>query len=382
MCNAFFVSIQRSIEPPFRRGMDHLYSQTGANLGNLLFTNAVWRQVAWTCAEQGFAFDTEYVDENFDIVIIPAANWLYPGFDLEFLADRIERLTIPTVMIGIGAQAEDSRDIPKVSKSALRVVQLVAERSALIGARGEFTADVLAHYGVHNVQVTGCPSFFLNVEEQRGVRKRSHLERVILAGTRYLHGPGILSEGDRLQQKIYRLGFERRMDFLYTSERPELDFLLNRREISVDDPTLADIAEYYAAENSEEFLMFLNQHGRCFLDIDQWLASMHEYDLYIGSRVHGAIAALLAGTPALLFTHDSRTTELASLAKIPSLPVAMVDAISDGNLEPLSTWYDEADWDGYSERMNDLRDNYISFLNANGVPHRVCGSPQDNRVVV
>lgn len=38
---------------------------------------------------------------------------------------------------------------------------------------------------------------------------------------------------------------------------------------------------------------------------------LNDSDLTFGSRLHGNIAAVLAGTPALLVTKDSRTRELA-----------------------------------------------------------------------
>ncbi len=48
-----------------------------------------------------------------------------------------------------------------------------------------------------------------------------------------------------------------------------------------------------------------------FCNVPKWMEFLNDSDLTFGSRLHGNIAAVLAGTPALLVTKDSRTKELA-----------------------------------------------------------------------
>jgi polysaccharide pyruvyl transferase WcaK-like protein len=346
--------------------MTGLYQRAGANLGNLLFTNAVWRQLAWTNADQAFLFDPDYANAHFDCVVIPAANWLYSGFDMTALADRVEKLRVPTVMIGIGAQAEQGSSMPKVSPSALRLVKAVSERSALIGARGEFSAEVLSHYGIKNVQVTGCPSLYLSTHEQPAVVKSERPKHIILAGTRYYLEPKEAGRWDVLQQGIFRLGFEEKIDLLYQSERPELDYLIAADEAAFDATTTKRALAYYGAESAEELLGFLREHGRCHLDVSQWMSSMRGYDLYLGSRIHGAITALLVGTPAIVVAHDTRTSELSAFASIPTVPLSEVEGLS---LERIERLYEATSWDAYMARMKKARLDYIRFLDTNGLKH-------------
>ena len=346
--------------------MEGFYTRAGANLGNLLFTNAVWRQIAWRNAEQAFYFNPAYANDNFDCVVIPAANWLYSGFDLSALADCIEGLRIPAIMIGIGAQAGKGAGIPEVSESGLRLVKAVSERSALIGARGEFSADVLRHYGIRNVQVTGCPSLYFNTNPQPEVIKGPTLRRLILASTRYYLDQSATKGLERIQQTIYKLGLAQEVDMLYQSERPELDLLVTGKESAIEETAMARLIRYYGADSREHLLHFLRTHGRCFLDVDQWRASMREYDLYVGSRVHGAIAALSVGTPAILLAHDSRTSELADFSGIPSVSLREVDGLT---LESIERLYAETSWDKYVERNRVARKDYGAFLTANGLSH-------------
>ena len=46
------------------------------------------------------------------------------------------------------------------------------------------------------------------------------------------------------------------------------------------------------------------------LDPKTWIEELSAYDFAYGTRIHGNIAALLAGTPAVVLAHDSRTLEL------------------------------------------------------------------------
>ena len=54
-----------------------------------------------------------------------------------------------------------------------------------------------------------------------------------------------------------------------------------------------------------------------FVDPWPWLDYMRETDFVFGTRIHGNITALLAGTPGYVFAHDSRTLELARYFEIP-----------------------------------------------------------------
>ena len=76
-------------------------------------------------------------------------------------------LTIPVVVVGVGAQANLSRDLESLAevRSVTKVfVSAVLRRSASIGVRGQFTADFLQDLGFPEsaVDIIGCPSLFLH----------------------------------------------------------------------------------------------------------------------------------------------------------------------------------------------------------------------------
>jgi hypothetical protein len=127
-------------------------------------------------------------------------------------------------------------------------------------------------------------------------------------------------------------------------------------------------ADYYSAPDVPSWVDYLKRHGRYFLDVDEWINHMRSFDFYFGSRLHGAIASLLAGTPACLVAHDSRTMELAEYAGIPFVGI---DAFSRLGLQLLEQALDDAGCARFMEGLPRLRQNYIRFLEANAVCHRV-----------
>jgi hypothetical protein len=53
------------------------------------------------------------------------------------------------------------------------------------------------------------------------------------------------------------------------------------------------------------------------VDPATWISELRSYDFAYGTRIHGNIAALLAGTPSVVLVHDSRTLELSRYFELP-----------------------------------------------------------------
>jgi hypothetical protein len=88
-------------------------------------------------------------------------------------------------------------------------------------------------------------------------------------------------------------------------------------------------------------------------------------DFAFGTRFHGNVAALLAGTPAMLLTHDSRTAELAEYHGIPHRSMATVVA----EQTDASELYDAADFESFNALMPRRFATYVAFLDRNELPH-------------
>ncbi|HZJ48367.1 MAG TPA: polysaccharide pyruvyl transferase family protein, partial [Acidimicrobiia bacterium] len=85
----------------------------GNNVGNLVFSNAVHKLLTTSRTDtvstrfRADARDAPQINAEFSAFAIPLANAFRPGFAdaLDRLSELIEKLTIPVVVVGVGAQA-------------------------------------------------------------------------------------------------------------------------------------------------------------------------------------------------------------------------------------------------------------------------------------
>ncbi|MEO1673969.1 MAG: polysaccharide pyruvyl transferase family protein [Pseudomonadota bacterium] len=365
------MSIVHQFLPERYRRFEHLYKATGQNTGNLLFSTAVWRQLDGTRKRVGFRIDPGKINERFDALVIPAANWINPGTDLGAVADCIEKLTIPVVIIGLGAQAVDVDDNPKVPMPAgtERLLRLIAERSHSLSVRGDFTRRVLAAYGIDNVTVTGCPSLYVNFGPKPNPQTPTpfDLSRCLLHGTRYsVQKPDFSSQPKtEINRALYQFAFKHRLDLLYQSEPEEIAFLLGFDDDSARLTTAQEqhLQKVYGAASLDAVWDYVRTHGKVFTGMQVWSKAIRDYQFILGTRLHGTIMALNSGVPASLITHDSRTAEIADLAAIPAI---------NGKTMRLSSQSIKAAWDAfdmtpYQERRTQNRRIYHRFLTDNGL---------------
>ncbi|HEY0946389.1 MAG TPA: polysaccharide pyruvyl transferase family protein [Opitutaceae bacterium] len=334
----------------------------GLNTGNLLFADAVFKYLH-VSPEQELATDRyrfptsdatmspELLNEQFDCLVLPAANWLarYYRPMLPLYAEKIRRLRIPCVVIGLGAQSggEDNFDfLREIRSEAKDFLAAVSDHCASISVRGEFTAECLRRLGFNNVNVTGCPSFYRNLQDFTVTRRPVDRGDFQLA----------VNGNKKLLAKMVPELFGRYPAVLFSQG----DIL----RVALD-PARAPWHDLQRAVR-DGFSMRLLAEGRvrCFGDITPWIEELRRFPFSLGTRIHGSILSLLAGTPAVLITHDSRTAEMAGFYRIPTVPFR---SLSRG-FDPYELFVN-ADYApmhaGYAARLA----NMAGFLEANGLDH-------------
>lgn len=359
------VGIGRTIANPSERPFANLYAAFGQNTGNYMFTEAVYRQISGDLQHIGFEFDTDAVNRDFDAVVIPAANWLSANADWDFLTERVEKLEVPAVTIGIGLQAS-SEDLARVdvSASAVRLAKALGRKGSLVSSRGEFTSAWLRSIGVTNVVTTGCPSLYMRQAGDR-VAVSGAGSGLVLQSTRYPLDPGFERRGD-VNRNLFKLAGANGLDMVYQSEMEEIELLVyGERAGAIDKLPDGLLAEVYGVASDDAARSYIHEHGRVFLGLDEWSRYLTTKSGVLGTRLHGAIIALNSGTPAVLISHDSRTAELASFARIPSLSAA--DDLRDWSVERLQEVVADADTGAYYARRKANGDVYRDFLRRNGL---------------
>ena len=92
--------------------------------------------------------------------------------------------------------------------------------------------------------------------------------------------------------------------------------------------------------------------------------SLRSVDLSVGSRLHGNIAALQAGTPCVLIPHDTRMKELVDYHRLPHVMAS--------DVQINWTLYDLVEHADFSSMHTCHKENfqrYLSFLEKNGIDH-------------
>lgn len=338
------------------------------NAGNLLFGQSMFRALSVEGTEvvaNGYSTDRRGIDDRyiqrindeFDSFVIPLANAFRPSFreGLGNLSRVIEQLDMPVTVVGVGSQHSmnggDSEN-PELDEEVKRFMGVVLDHSASIGVRGEDTATYLRQlgFGDEHVDVIGCPSMFM-------------------------HGPGPsvrplqdqLTENSSLAMSaspamkkmvpIIRDHAQRFSRFRYI---PQNTVDLNTMLWAEPNPRPYEISELVNPDSP----LHINDQIRFPLDPDTWVNYLRDFDFVLGTRIHGSISGILAGTPTLLLAHDSRTRELAEYHQIPYLPIDQIS--EDTRAEDL---YEYADYTKFNQWLPESLDRFTSFLDKNDLPN-------------
>jgi hypothetical protein len=312
--------------PPFE-SLSQGLELTGANTGNLFIGHGLFHGLE--CAHKAFhpgfgAIPAERLHEHFDMLFVPASNFVGNGVDLTAHADYFARTRVPIFCFGLGSQLRPG-EAPSLKPGTERLLHLLAERGGSIGVRGAFTAEVLWRMGIRNTSIVGCPSLLglRPAALERLAGATPSLDKVALNLSnnvrRHALNPDAMraSENGLFQRLLGENAF-----YVLQNERPEMELLSamaagDSAKVASAVQRIAEIFEVSASR--EDMKAFLDRRIRMFFAVDDWVGCMETMSLSIGSRFHGNIAALLAGTPSLCLVHDMRTRELCELLRLPHL---------------------------------------------------------------
>jgi hypothetical protein len=333
----------------------------GQNTGNMMFTQSllqVLRDATWG----SFRLAPEDL-EGHDAVVLAAANWVNHFDDFGWLADRLELSKLPVFLIGIGAQASNSAEIPNVTQGTQRLLSLVQDRSGSMSARGTFTCEVLNRYGFKNVRPTGCPSLLLMGRDgpSPSLLREPKFDACCMHATR--HG---FAATDPFQTFLYRQAFNRGIDLVLQSEIADIHYVVHHYRTHEPIPPKAGeiVADVYGTSDSRAEA-FLIRHGRVFTQYQEWIDFMKQRSFCFGTRIHGTVAALIAGTPAALVVHDSRTVEMADIMGIPV--VRWQDIPSDREID-IPRLYSRTQLKNFVAKFSGYYGNFLDYMAENALP--------------
>lgn len=334
----------------------------GNNAGNLMFSHAVHRLLSIDGVQvdsnrfYGRKLAARFNDE-YDAFVVPLANAFRPSFheSLDRLTAIIETLTIPVIVVGVGAQfnLRNNQDrLEPMEPSVKRFVSAVLDRSATIGVRGETTYDYLKRLGFDAVDIIGCPSMFMYGPELpafRPLEKLTPKSKVSVGISPYVKpmGPIVMNNLARYPDLTYLPQDIQTLRKMIMGENDE--------ELGLD----SDIPLYL------NHPLFQRDQVRFFVDPLPWIDYLSGRDFWFGTRIHGSIASVLSGSPTILLAHDSRTLELAKYHEIPHRLVRKLRPEVD-----LQSLHERADYGPLHANHAARFETYARFLERNGLDHR------------
>ncbi len=334
----------------------------GNNVGNLVFLDAAHKLLSapgTTVVADRFRTSkraADRINDEFDRYVIPLANAFRPTFvkHLDSMTELISRLRIPVVVLGVGAQATLDYDwsrLGPIERSVRSFVGAVLDHGPSIGVRGELTADYLRSLGFADVEIIGCPSMFAwgpDLRVERKVPELTSEARIALTVSPYVKalGPIVTRHAEAYPNLVYvAQDLETLELLLWGGTHPDA-------WKTVDNPV--HLGHPLIREDRTVF----------FLDPHSWIADLRTRDFSFGTRIHGTIAALLAGTPGVVVAHDSRTLELARYFDIPHRTIHEVGPETDA-----ADLHAAADWTALNEGHGARWATFQAYLARHGVDH-------------
>lgn len=337
----------------------------GGNAGNLIYANSVYRTLMINenteliCDNYSMnADDADWINENCSAYIIPLADLFRESAQGERgrIKNLVKKLNIPCIILGVGIRAKSVKEIENgfsFDDDVKDFMNAILEKSAMVGLRGELTAKYLTGLGYKedkDFMVIGCPSMF-----------------TFGAALKRREGPIRINQDSLLSVNASVVSTKENINYV-------LDLLENYKNSVFIPQRQGELITLYTGKVYEHpcnkpmypiditHPLYAENRVKMFLQAKQWIDFLETRDLSIGCRMHGNIAAILAGTPTVIIPHDMRMRELIEYHKLPH--ILPKDLFKCGDLsEALS----KVDFDAMFTHHQENFERYGKFLKINNI---------------
>lgn len=348
-------------------------SHVGGNSGNLMFAYGVMNALKTKDTELSYTYKWSFTDEEiskinetYDAFILPMADAFRPRFmnQLSGYTQFIRRLKIPVIVIGIGLRADYEPDFSAgfpFDDIAKDFVKAVLDHSPMLGLRGGLTARYFSHLGFieeRDYTIIGCPSLYTYGNAIKTKDLNSNIEKLVINTNGY-YNVGHINEfllntvekfpGFCLVQQI-----QKEYQDMYIGDR-WIPWLLKGEGKKQDK---------YIIKGSALERLYREDRVRYFFDVPSWINFMKSFDLFVGNRFHGTVAAVLAGLPYIMIPFNARTREMVEYHHLTSLTP---DEIRENTF--VLDYLDQLDFHSFEKNANENFQHYLRFLECCGLKH-------------
>jgi Polysaccharide pyruvyl transferase len=278
------------------------------------------------------------------------------------LAKNIEKAGLPVVVFGLGSQASLYGPYEfTVAPETFRLLKVLSDHSHKIAVRGPFTAEACVKLGIKNVEVIGCQSMFWHRSPQ--------LSLDLFEGLADTPGKIAFNFSDaRLEANLINQAMVSGYDVIGQGNGAEEDFKSQTGGTSTPAPVKFSWDVEAAFEKSlidrRQYEHWIRDHFFQFRRPEPWLDHMRRYCFSYGTRLHGNMAAMIAGTRALWIVHDMRTKEVCDHFRLPWVELKEVRAEVE-----LGALYDRADYSRCIQVYPDRYRTMFDYVERAGLPH-------------
>lgn len=315
----------------YKANSNSLISFTGANTGNYAFRHAL-KSLVHDIEDfktiSNSEINSELVNGQPESVLMSCANWLSESGQYEnsnrVRAKLFDKFKCPVVSLGLGAQAPSDSVSISLGPNTKRMAHILADKCQSLSVRDEYTAEVLANLGIKNTVITGCPSNFINLDQQLGAKiiEKAVRQEKSLDWHHIRTHIAEVSGGHKMSKRVLKATLELldNSSSFYVIQGPDLiPFLLGEKE-EIHPLYLANTP--FTPGDKSRLRSLLKKKLLYFSSIEAWLDFARTCDLSVGMRIHGNMIPLQAGVPSIVISHDSRTSGLSSFMGIPSIEPA------------------------------------------------------------
>lgn len=361
------------IKDAYKENTDGLMYYSGFNLGNYAFRHGLskiinvekHKRINWRGCR-------EFLKENGNPseLLLSCANWIGTSEHEERANgtryELIKQMECPTIPVSIGAQSHGSVSDFSLGKNTKNLIALLSERSREISVRDEFTQQVLEKYGIQNSIITGCPSNFINDDEDLGKKVQEKAQSLIknkldVKETRYHISE--YSAGNAVSSLVLAktLKILSKSAGQYIIQSPELlPFLLRESRdipLSYKIPGLMNL--------TPKVKSLLNSRTQHFSGIEPWLDFSRTCDISFGMRIHGNMIPLQAEVPSIVVTHDTRTAGLSETMCIPTISAKEFSKLRTKELNTVLLNKVNTVMEDYDSNREKLKGRFTSFFSKN-----------------
>jgi hypothetical protein len=312
--------------------------------------------------------DIDRLNAEASVCFLRGSNYLHNKMEWGNLPEVIDKLKLPVVAFGIGAQAPKYGEVT-ISDRTRRFMDVVSDRSEVIGVRGAFTAQVLADMGIKNVEAIGCPSLMRHNKPRLHMAWKP-LDQVKKIGFTLTRGfwpeycEDVAKSRALQRQLLVDLSKTRDLTVMSQGERAEKLYFYGTPEGKAD-AYAALVKEGWFQGPDDPLVQLYDKHmffGRSPAEYEDLVRSL---DMVLGFRLHGNIMGLANEVPAVYIVYDSRTRELVELFGIPSYD------IMDKRPFALENHYTKEAYAHFEASYVRAYARMAAFLDKNGVAHRM-----------